>query len=186
MGYLNKFNLSSYGCNVYAETGTGLCVSLSKAARVFREVYSVDMDEDMVTNARLRFPDANIDKGLSADCLVKWLSSGQIKAEDKVLFFLDAHFPGADFKGRPYDVAAPNAVPLEEELRIIKKYRPNGQDYIICDDARIYLTGPFQGGNVPHLQVPGGLNFLNGMFPSANISVDFSEEGYILIDRRQS
>ncbi len=183
MGTLRDFNLAGYGCNVYVETGTGRCVTLSKAVSHFTKCYSVDMDETMVQAARDRFPGAVISLNLSVEALETWLVN-DLPEEDSVLFFLDAHFPGADFHGAKHDISVPNAVPLEEELRLIKSHRPNGRDVIVCDDARIYTIGHFEHGNTEWLQVPGGYQFVYDIFPDAQISLDYREEGYIIIDRR--
>jgi hypothetical protein len=186
MGSLLRFNPKDYGCNIYIETGTGSGSCLDKAiqANVFDRYYSVDLDSDLAMVAKKKFPFVNIEIGKSIDILEKWLSSDEISKKDKILFFLDAHFPGADFRGAKYDVSVPNAVPLEEELKLIKKYRENCQDYIICDDARIYQIDSYQNGNVEWLQVPGGISFLYELFPKENISIDLADEGYILIDNR--
>lgn len=184
MGTLRSFDLSQYGCNVYVETGTGRCESLGKAAQTFDRCYSVDLDLDLVKIARQQYPNLNIECGLSTDVLEQWLKSGELLDSDCVLFYLDAHFPGADFRGERHDVSAPNAVPLQRELELIRQYRPNARDYIICDDARIYMLGPFELGNVEWLQVPGGLNFVYQLFDSDRVSIDYTETGYILIDQR--
>jgi len=183
MGYLKNFNLAAYSCDIYVETGTGGCNTLSKAIDHFKKCYSVDMDEQLVLQARNRFPNAIVELDLSTVALERWLKD-ELVPEEKVLFFLDAHFPGSDYYGKPYDVSAPNAVPLEEELNLIKKYRPNSKDFIICDDARIYTIAGFQNGNVEHIQVPGGYQFVYDLFPDAKISLTLNEEGYIIIDRR--
>jgi hypothetical protein len=183
MGSLRDFNLAEYNCDVYVETGTGQCGTLSKAIPHFKKCYSVDMDELMVQNGRTRFPNATIELGLSVEVLERWLKS-ELSTNDSVLFFLDAHFPGSDFHGVPYDVSAPDAVPLEEELKLIKQYRPDSKDMIICDDARIYTSGPFDHGNTEWLQVPGGYKFVYDLFPKAKIDLLYSEEGYIVIDNR--
>ncbi len=130
------------------------------------------------------FPSANIEHATSTEALTKWLSTNTIKESDRVFFYLDAHFPEADFKGKPYDVYAENAVPLQAELEIINKYRPNCNDIIVCDDARIYMIGPFENGNVEWLQVPGGLNFLKNIFDIRRVNINFSEEGYIIISHK--
>jgi len=183
MGTLRDFNLADYGCNVYVETGTGRCVTLSKAIPHFAKCYSVDMDDTMVQAARDRYPSAVIAHSLSVEALESWLKN-DLQPEDRVLFFLDAHFPGADFHGAQHDVSVPNAVPLEEELRLIHRYRPNCKDLIICDDARIYTIGPFEAGNVEWLQVPGGSSFIYELFSDARIELTYQEEGYIIIDKR--
>jgi hypothetical protein len=186
MGKLNNYYLQSYGCNVYVETGTGHGGTLGKAYQHFKRCYSVDVDQKLVINALNAYPNAKVGLGYSTDVLEKWLSSGEFSQEDRILFFLDAHFPGADYRGAAYTVEGEYAVPLQKELELIKKYRPNGRDFIICDDARIYMLGPFEYGNVPNLQVKGGLAFLRDLYPFKNISINFSEEGYIEIDNRVS
>lgn len=184
MGHLRNFDLRQYGCNVYVETGTGMGLTLGKAcASAFERVYSVDMDPHWVNLARARYPKAVVEHNLSTPALERWLRE-ELAREDRVLFFLDAHFPGADYRGAKYDVSAPNAVPLQEELTLIAKYREGCADYIICDDARIYMIGPFAHGNTEWLQVPGGHQFALDLFGKERVSVNYEEEGYILIDRR--
>jgi hypothetical protein len=183
MGMLKNFKLDKYGCDVYVETGTGGGTSLSKATPHFKRYYSVDMDLEIVQAARNRFKNAFIWHELSITALEHWLKN-DLRPDEKVLFFLDAHFPGSDYRGAPYDVTAPNAVPLKEELELIKKYRPNGKDVIICDDARIYTIAPFENGNVKELQVPGGYQFVCDLFPPKNVTLTHDEEGYIIIDNR--
>jgi ADP-heptose:LPS heptosyltransferase len=183
MGTLRDFDLADYNCDVYVETGTGAGGTLSKSTPHFKKCYSVDMDLGCVDSARNRFPTATIAHDLSTTALEQWLRD-DLASTETVLFFLDAHFPGSDYHGKPYDVSAENAVPLEQELRLIKKYRPNAKDIIICDDARIYTIAKFEHGNTEWLQVPGGYEFVYDIFPDANISVSMSEEGYIIIDRQ--
>jgi hypothetical protein len=183
MGSLRDFKLNEYDCNVYVETGTGHGGTLSKAVPNFERCYSVDMDEQMVFMARNKFRGATVAQGLSTIVLEKWLKN-DLSQNDIVFFFLDAHFPGADYHGAKYDVAAPHAVPLEEELKLIQKYRPDCKDYIVCDDARIYTIADFECGNTEWLQVPGGFEFVNKIFPNAKISLTLQEEGYIIIDKR--
>lgn len=183
MGTLRNFQLETYGCDVYVETGTGRCTTLAKAMPHFSKCFSVDMDPRMVQDARARFPNATIVESLSVDALESWLKN-DLAQSDRVFFFLDAHFPGADFYGEKHDVTVPNAVPLKEELELIQKYRPNCKDLIVCDDARIYTVDQFEAGNVEWLQVPGGYQFVYDLFPTARIILTHEEEGYIIIDRR--
>ena len=183
MGTLRDFDLADYNCDVYVETGTGAGGTLSKATPHFKKCYSVDMDLGCVNSAKNRFPTATIAHNLSTRALEQWLRD-ELASTETVLFFLDAHFPGSDYHGKPYDVSAENAVPLEQELRLIKKYRPNAKDIIICDDARIYTIAEFEHGNTEWLQVPGGYQFVYDIFPDATVRLTLSEEGYIIIDRR--
>jgi hypothetical protein len=181
---MKNFHLPQYGCDTYVETGTGRGVTLGKAYGAFERCFSVDMDIEMVAAAHARYPNALLSHSLSTEALHHWLEH-DLRQEDRVLFFLDAHFPGADFRGARYDVNAPHAVPLREELELIARYRGQCRDYIICDDARIYTLGPFAHGNTEWLQVPGGFDFIHDLFPRACVTLNFDEEGYILIDNRK-
>lgn len=183
MGQLKNFNFQDYNLEIYVETGTGMGGTLSKAIPHFKKCFSVDIDSEFAENARRKFSNAQIENSLSVDALEKWLKN-DLDPESSVFFFLDAHFPGADYRGEKYDVTKPNSVPLKEELTLIKNYRPNSKDLIVCDDARIYTLGQFEHGNVEWLQVPGGYKFIYDLFPNNSISLDYSEEGYIIIDRR--
>ena len=100
MGTLRDFNLANYNCDVYVETGTGIGGTLSKAIPHFKKCYSVDMDQDCVSNARNKFPTATIANELSTTALERWLKD-DLSQDQTVLFFLDAHFPGSDYRGQP-------------------------------------------------------------------------------------
>ncbi len=185
MGLLRDFDLTLYGCDLYMETGTGMGVSLSKAIDHFAQCYSADLDQEMIDLAKVQFPKAHFYHGLSTDALKAWLQQ-DFDPKSRILFYLDAHFPNADFRGARYDVHAPHAVPLQEELGLIAKYRAGKSDFIICDDARIYHIGPFEHGNVEALQVPGGMQFIYDLFPDSDITLDYREEGYILISNKSN
>lgn len=186
MGSLDRFDLCSYKCNIYVETGTGIARCLTKAvnSNCFDHFFSVDLDKELVENAKKMFPFATIENSISTEALEKWLSSKIIADDDNILFFLDAHFPGTDWKGEVPDVSKPNAVPLEEEIKIIKKHRPKGKNYIICDDARIYKPDNYEDGNFEWPLVPNGMSFLYNIFPEYKIQISLWGEGYILIDDR--
>lgn len=185
MGYLTSFDLRSFGCDVLVETGTGLGTSLIAAASAgcFDRLYSCDVDRPLVYAARIKVPQARIGTGLSTVCLARWLAE-DLRAEDRVLFFLDAHFPGADFRGQPYTFDIDHAVPLREELELIRRHRPSARDVIICDDARVYVEGQYAHGPSPFGLVPGGMDFVYDLFPRDHVSIDYRDEGYIVIDLR--
>lgn len=123
--------------------------------------------------------------GESLDVLPKILAL--IPDDEPVMFWLDAHFPGADFRIRnPSDEWRDSVrLPLETELSVIKANRPLGQDVILCDDARIYIDGPFSSGNIPDEYRPvcpraRDLEFVHRMFLETHeIEVTFEAEGFI-------
>ena len=123
MGTLSPpFNLDFIKCDAYLETGTGQCNSLFVALRskIYKKCYSIDIDPRIVEDAKKLLPSAEIILGESVSVLEK-LFQTELKQYSSVLFFLDAHFPGADYFNEKYDISAPNANPLKHELELIKK-----------------------------------------------------------------
>ena len=77
-------------------------------------------------------------------------------------------------------------LPLETELRIIKKNREHFNDVIIIDDLRIYEDGHFGNGPAPLPdRLPRGqrtLDFINELFSDSHtITRIYLDEGYIFI-----
>ena len=112
-----------------------------------------------------------------------------IPQQEPTLFFLDAHFPGEfykDFKG--YDVTGEISIqlPLEQELKIIKRLRPDSPDVIIVDDLRLYEDGSYENGNLPpgYANIPSDfrhLSFCQEIFPERLLSRSMQDEGYLFI-----
>lgn len=182
MGQLRDFDLNEYNCNVYVETGTGKCITLNKAHNTkFDRYYTVDIDLEVVNYAKKLFPTTKVEQDLSTNALCKWLKN-DISEDDRVLFFLDAHFPGADYHGAGYDVNKENAIPLEQELELIKYNCKSKKYVIICDDARIYKHDNWENGFYPYEIASCGLDFVYKLFDEKNVKILFQEEGYILIN----
>lgn len=180
MGKLSRFTLDDISCDFYVETGIGTCSSFNYACTKFDpgKCFGVDIEPKFIERARIQYPAAGFYLGKSTEGLEYWLTSGKCSSEDRVLFFLDAHFPGADYDGKPYDPQAPDALPLREELLLIKKYRGQCQDVIICDDARIYFTGPFERGVIQSCRADHGID---DIFVDRKQSTDLRDEGYFII-----
>ena len=68
----------------------------------------------------------------------------------KILFYLDAHFPGEVSNGFNYrnNIHDETSFPLINELNLIKQIRPTSQDIIIIDDLCLFENGDFENGNV--------------------------------------
>lgn len=150
MGQLTKFSeaeinqlISLYDLNEYVETGTGESISLSHAFRCnFQNYHTVDLDTDWTLRAKsLRIPDEKtleVSDGYSTDFLVKLVPS-----LTKSLFFLDAHFPFADFHKISYEESIKTyketAFPLDQEIRIIQSNKKLFESsVIIIDDWVLY------------------------------------------------
>ena len=150
MGQLTFFDpgslIKEFQLNGYIETGTGLGVSLTYACQFpFDFLMSVELDKEMAETARSNFMGNNkvkITNAHSTEFLE--LVCQKLPTEQNCLFFLDAHFPEADFGKLPYrdsiEKYGKSALPLDEELSIIKKYRRD-KDVIIVDDIMIYDQG---------------------------------------------
>jgi hypothetical protein len=117
---------------IFVETGTYLGNNIEQfLIGIFNEIHSIELKEEFVQNARLRFKSENsvyIHHGDSAEVLEN--ISGKI--HEPVMFFLDAHYSGGltEF-GKPED----NGCPLLRELSILGKRTES--DIIVIDDMRL-------------------------------------------------
>jgi len=151
MGDLSIFDLShiknTNNINVLVETGTFKGDGTLFAKSVFDTVHSIEIDEELYNDATERFkdePNINIYLGNSVDILPRVLPA----ITENVLFWLDAHFPGADCHKKAYDSESDKVkrIPLTEELKLICSLR-SGNDVIIIDDLWLYEDGPFAWGS---------------------------------------
>jgi hypothetical protein len=147
MGQITAFNiqaiLEKYECSTYVETGTGIGDSLRFILNFpFKKIYTIDIDEDLINSAKEKFKDQRIvfKNNLSTKALVEILP--ELESTDSVLFFLDAHLPGADFHKITYTESMEkykqDSFPLEEELKLIRESRKNKNDVIVIDDLQLY------------------------------------------------
>jgi len=160
MGQLSRWQinrLSTISFSNYVETGTGLGVSLSHAIaeKSIKCFYSIDNDLRFTHSPELR---RLLESTLSADQNVQLLNCESDKgllhvlpnlSKAATLFFLDAHFPHADFFNLPYRDSIVTyqhaALPLIRELSLISMFRssiPN--DLIIVDDLLLFENGDYE------------------------------------------
>ncbi|WP_207224163.1 class I SAM-dependent methyltransferase [Citrobacter koseri] len=143
MGQLRRFNLPHlirhYRVTHVIETGFGKGASSVYALRSgAEEVYSCEIYKPLFDAA------PKIDNlHLYNEDSLTFLSHEEIKRTlfiKRAVVFLDAHFPGADFKFEDYQSNKYNEetrLPLLNELRQLKEFADNA--LIIIDDSRIYL-----------------------------------------------
>lgn len=154
MGEINIFDLTPYvekhNCKTYFETGTGKGVCLSHALNFdFEKFYSVDLDEELVNDAKNRFVGypLTLINDYSSKALEQYVPT---LAQEPVFFFLDAHFPGADFHKMSYEESIrtykEEAFPLHLELQSIKKSRNTDKDVFLIDDFKLYEEGDYEFG----------------------------------------
>jgi hypothetical protein len=147
MGWVHHFPLAElqkrFDTQVFFETGIGNGDAIIQAQKLpFKHIYSVEIMPEQVSRMRKKFKDdprVQIFEGDSLTCL--GAIDCLVPYDINIMFWLDAHFPGADIgMGRHDDASHDDAkirLPLEEELLVIKELR-FGKDVILFDDLKIY------------------------------------------------
>ena len=112
-----------------------------------------------------------------------------IPKDEPILFWLDAHFPGADYglKGYGGEQDKSLRLPLRHEIDIIVEGRPEGKDIILVDDLRIWVDGAFGSGNLPDNVRPfcprnRDASFFREVFDlTHDVRFDYANEGYVVV-----
>ena len=197
--YINKYNLK-----YYFETGTGKAECLEYALRYpFEEYWTVDIDEDLIEESFKKFQNMrkniNLLIGKSIDILDEYVP--QIPKESPTLFYLDAHFPGADFQKCTYEESIrehkKDAFPLEEEVDVILEKRDISKDVFIIDDLVLYEEGDFEclkvgcvweyGWLQEELDLKTDSKFLYEKFEKTHdFKKDLRSQGYLIITPKQN
>ena len=174
----------------FVETGTGTGTGLRYAATfAFASLHSVEIWPAQATAMQTEFlgdPRITIACGESPAFLQDLLPR---LPPEPALFWLDAHFPGADLGHAAYD-AEPDLdrrFPLERELNAIADLRCGRPDVILIDDLRVYERGPHWGVDLlaqglAHLMSPRPLD--EALLPfrtSHSIEKHWRDEGYLLL-----
>lgn len=190
MGAIYKHDINkikdTFNCSYYIETGTGEGICLSHAlTHDFKQFFSIEIYDQIYELAKKKFKsydNCEIIKGNSFDILPNILKL----CDGNILFFLDAHFPGADFNYESYDGEKnkDKRLPLEKELDVINENYDINKCVFIVDDLRIYEDGPYEGGNWGDRTKIGGngIQFVYDMFEKTHtIEKDFRDQGYLII-----
>jgi hypothetical protein len=191
MGKINRFDLSriisKFKTPIFFETGTfrgdGVQYALQSP---FKKIISIEIVPDLADKVKKRFA------GNETVKIIEGESSRVMEDElrnlpGNCIFWLDAHFPGADAGMKDYDADMDESIrlPLVTESSIISRLRKGFQDVIIMDDLRIYQDGPYQNGNVPPDALPKknrNIDFVNQNFGETHhIYKLYQEEGYIFL-----
>ena len=162
MGTLRFFNLQplleQYGCRVLFETGTGLGDAV-KYASYFRldKLISVEIHPALAAQAQAeigRDPRVRIVCNSSEAALRSELP--KIPKSTPILFWLDAHFPGADYGLGDYtgEQDQDRRLPLQRELALIAELRAGARDVLLLDDLRVYEDGDYGQGPCPAEALP--------------------------------
>lgn len=201
MGTIARFDLSDliprWGLKHFVETGTGRGDSLAYAASVtpgFIALRSCELEPRLSAESAQRFRGDRRVRVFTerSSTFLRWACQ-MLPADEPILFFLDAHFPGADYGLRGYADESDDGtrLPLAEELRLIAKHRPLARDVVAVDDLRIYLDGPFQHGNLPAELRPlcpkrRGVDFVHAaMGATHDVALLYEHEGYLLLTPKE-
>tara|TARA_R100001530_G_C4296055_1_gene149255 strand:- start:116 stop:721 length:606 start_codon:yes stop_codon:yes gene_type:complete len=188
---LNPY-LDAYGCDVFVETGTGKGTGLLHALRYrFKELYSIEIMKELfeecqknITDPRIHLLNTNSIEGLKTIL-------GELDPGIPTLFWLDAHFPGADFHFNSYDHLSDQPElhkPLREEIKLVASYRPNCKDVLIIDDLQIYEEGPFeiQMRDFKEKYGEDGLDFVEEAFGEThNFTRDYRHQGFLILTPKE-
>ena len=192
MGQLNEAIevrnvLDFYEIKNFVETGTGI-------AEVVQAVYDVDSNlnihtievvQEIYDQNKIRFSylkKVNWHLGESAEVLSEVVPT----LEGNTLFWLDAHFPGADIGLTSYgdEKDMDKRLPLQKELETIVESRDVKNDVIVIDDLRIYEDGPFEGGNWDERTKYGGdgIDFIEDLFGDTHYVVrSYTAQGSVIL-----
>jgi len=195
MGHINETNVKEYfekySLVNYIETGTGMgdCLEYIVSNFQFDTYSTIEINQTICNSAifRLQSRGVNLSK-------VQFINSKSKPALEKILpningntlFFLDAHFPGADFHLASYfDEKDENTrIPLKKELETIVRLKKGFEkDVFVIDDLRIYEDGPFEGGNWELRQALGseGIDFIYELLSNTHdITKNYKSQGYII------
>jgi len=198
MGELYFFRLAemikAFGADTFFETGTGFGLGVQVARTVpFNLIFSVEIVAAEVERIRPAFSsDRRVQLliGRSIDLMPQILP----KIPGNMIFWLDAHFPGAHHHIQKYDSEKDidTRLPLEKELSLIRQLRPGKRDVILIDDLRIYEQDKFEWGNLSDIGQQGlgkyDCNFLYSTFQDTHDAHRFlNHSGYLaLIPKSQS
>ena len=208
MGLLREHKLTDYidryNLKYYFETGTGKAECLEYALRYpFEEYWTVDIDEDLIEESFNKFKNMskniNLLIGKSTEILDEYVP--QIPKESPTLFYLDAHFPGADFQKCTYEESIrehkKDAFPLEEEVDVILEKTDISKDVFIIDDLVLYEEGDFEclkvgcvweyGWLQEELDLKTDSKFLYEKFEKTHdFKKDLRSQGYLIITPKQN
>lgn len=201
MGSITYFDLNNYindyKCDIYVETGTGIADCLGHAIKYpFSKFYSVELDEELANDAKIKIPQKNVEiiNDYSTNMLRNIVPN--LPKEVSILFFLDAHFPGADFHKISYEESIKTykeeSLPLENEVNIILSKRDISKDVFIIDDWFLYQPElKYEAHNTVNwsykqlqdelgLMTDGG-NIIKKFKFTHNHTVDPRHQGYLIL-----
>ena len=192
MGQLNeaievKNVLDFYDIKNFVETGTGIAevVRSVNEANEDLNIHTIDVVEEIFDQNKIKYSylkNVNWHLGESAQVLSEVVPT----LEGNTLFWMDAHFPGADVGLSSYgdEEDIYKRLPLKKELETIVAKRDISNDVIVIDDLRIYEDGPFETGNWDERSKYGGdgIEFIEKLFEDTHyVGRSYNAQGFIIL-----
>ena len=192
MGQLNeaiqiKNVLDFYDIKNFVETGTGQAEVVQTVVEADENlnIHTIEVIPEIYDKNKINFSylkDVNWHLGTSFDILPEILPD----LKGTTLFWMDAHFPGADFGLSSYgdEKDDDKRLPLKKELETIVANRDVTNDVFVIDDLRIYEDGPFGDGNWEDREKYGGdgIEFIEELFDETHYVVkSYNAQGSILL-----
>jgi len=192
MGQLNeaiqiKNVLDFYDIKNFVETGTGQAEVDQTVVEAddTLNIHTIEVIPEIYDKNKINFSylkDVNWHLGTSFDILPEILPD----LKGTTLFWMDAHFPGADFGLSSYgdEKDDDKRLPLKKELETIVENRDVTNDVFVIDDLRIYEDGPFGDGNWEDREKYGGdgIEFIEELFDETHYVVkSYNAQGSILL-----
>ena len=192
MGQLNeavhvKNLLEFYNIENFVETGTGIAEVVRSVYEINSEVniHTIEIIEEIYKKNKVSLSylkGVNWHLGQSSDVLPQILP----ELSGNTLFWMDAHFPGADFGMASYgdEPDLSKRLPLQSELEIIVNSRDVSNDVFVIDDLRIYEDGPFEDGNWKDRLKYGadGIEFIDELFEETHYVIkSYNKQGFIIL-----
>lgn len=119
-----------YGCKTFYESGTYLGDMVNFAKKIFDDIYSVELSEELANKAKIKFSSnthIHIIQGDSGNVIDDILK----KIEGPCLFWLDGHYSGG------ITSCGDEHSPIVKEVSAIIK-NGHGDNVILIDDARCF------------------------------------------------
>ena len=192
MGQLNeaiqvKNVLDFYNIDNFVETGTGAAEVVRSISNIKSDlnIHTIEIIEEIFNKNKIShsyLTNVNWHLGQSSEVMPEILP----QLEGNTLFWLDAHFPGADFGLASYgdEEDLDKRLPLRSELEIIVKGRDVSNDVFVIDDLRVYEDGPFETGNWAERGLYGGdgIAFIEELFEDTHYVVrSYNKQGFVML-----
>lgn len=179
--------LDFYDIENFVETGTGAAEVVRSVSNINNKlnIHTIEIIEEIYEKNKVSFSylnNVNWHLGQSSDVLLNILPN----LKGNTLFWLDAHFPGADFGMASYgdEPDLDKRLPLKSELEIIVKNKDVKNDVFVIDDLRIYEDGPFEDGSWADRKKYGGdgIEFIDDLFEETHYVVrSYNKQGFVIL-----